>query len=79
MGASKGHPDGSRPFDGAVFGTMKAMCRRRFWKHNADDPMRIVNRQIVAQFLMRSWEQVGPSVITPAWSLYLNPTEEEEK
>jgi hypothetical protein len=38
-----------------------------------------VNPQIALQVLIRSWEQVRPSVLTRAGSLSLDPEEEEEE
>jgi hypothetical protein len=72
--------DPLQPLDRVGFRARKAMCRRLFRRHIADDPMMAVNHQIAdVQFLITCWEQVGLSVLTRAWSLYLNPAEEEER
>jgi hypothetical protein len=56
--------DELQPNDSAVFGTMKATCRRVFRKHIADGPMIAVNHQVSVQFLIRTREQVSFAVLT---------------
>jgi hypothetical protein len=38
-----------------------------------------INRQIAVRRLIRPWEQVGPSVLSRARSLYINAEDEEEQ